>query len=121
MSLAVIAGVGLLGGVGAIARFLLDGAVSSLTGRQFPWGTLAVNLSGALVLGILAGAAVQGDALRLVGTGLIGAFTTFSTWVFESHRLGEDDELGWGVANLGGALALGIAAVWLGRELGGAL
>ena len=121
MSLAVIAGVGLLGGVGAIARVLLDGAVSARAGRSFPWGTLAVNLSGALVLGILAGAAVQGDALRLAGTGLIGAFTTFSTWVFESHRLGEDGELRAGVVNLVGSLVLGIAAVWLGRQIGGLL
>ena len=120
MSVAVIVGVGLLGGVGAIARFLLDGAVSARVG-PFPWGTLAVNLSGALVLGILAGAAVQGDALRLAGTGLIGAFTTFSTWMFESHRLGEDGELRAGVVNLLASLALGIAAVWLGRQIGGLL
>ena len=121
MSLAVVLGVGVLGGAGAIARFLLDGWVSSLTGRRFPWGTLAVNLSGAFCLGVLTGAAVGEDALRLAGTGLIGAFTTFSTWVFESHRLGEDGELRWGVVNLLASLALGIAAVWLGRELGAVL
>jgi len=121
VSLAVVVGVGLLGGVGAIGRFVLDGAVSARAGRSFPWGTLAVNLSGALVLGILAGAAVHGDALRLAGTGLLGGFTTFSTWMFESHRLGEDGELRAGVANLLGSLALGIAAVWLGRQIGGLL
>jgi len=121
VSLAVVVGVGLLGGVGAIWRFVLYGAVSARAGRSFPWGTLAVNLSGALVLGILAGAAVHGDALRLAGTGLLGGFTTFSTWMFESHRLGEDGELRAGVANLLGSLALGIAAVWLGRQIGGLL
>jgi CrcB protein len=121
MSLAVVLGVGMLGGAGAIARFLLDGAVSSLSGRRFPWGTLAVNLTGALALGVLTGAAVGGDALRLAGTGLIGAFTTFSTWVFESHRLGEDGELRWGLVNLLASLALGIAAVWAGRQLGSRL
>ena len=121
MSLAVILGLGLLGGAGAIARFLLDGAVSSLTGRRFPWGTLAVNLSGAFALGVLAGAAVGGDALRLAGTGLLGAFTTFSTWAFESHRLGEDGELRSGLVNLLASLALGIAVVWLGRQIGAAL
>jgi fluoride exporter len=121
MSVAVVLGIGVLGGAGAIARFLLDGAVSARTGRRFPWGTLAVNLSGAFALGVLAGAVVSGDALRLEGIGFIGAFTTFSTWVFESHRLGEDGELGWGVVNLVGSLALGIAVVWLGRELGAAL
>jgi CrcB protein len=121
MSLAVVLGIGLLGGAGAIARFLLDGAVSSPRGRRFPWGTLAVNLTGALALGVLTGAAVGGDALRLAGTGLIGAFTTFSTWVFESHRLGEDGELRLGLVNLLASLALGIAAVWAGRQLGSVL
>ena len=121
MSLAVVLGVGVLGGAGAIARFLLDGSVSSLTDHLLPWGTLAVNLSGALALGVLTGAAVDGDALRLAGTGLLGAYTTFSTWVYESHRLGEDGELRWGVVNLMLSLALGIGAVWLGRELGAAL
>jgi CrcB protein len=117
----VVLGVGVLGGAGAIVRFMLDGMVSSMTGRRFPWGTLTVNLAGAFALGVLAGAAVTGDALRLAGTGLLGAFTTFSTWMFESHRLGEDGELAWGMANLLGSLALGIAVVWLGRELGAAL
>jgi len=117
----MLVGIGVLGGAGAIARFALDGAVASLTGRAFPWGTLAVNLVGALALGVLSGAALHGDALRLAGTGLLGAFTTFSTWVFESHRLGEDGELRFGVANLLGSLALGIVAVWIGRELGSLL
>jgi CrcB protein len=121
VSLAVVLGVGVLGGAGAIARFWLDSGVSSRTSRGFPWGTLAVNLSGAFALGVLAGAAVSGDALRLAGTGLLGAYTTFSTWLFESHRLGEDGELRWGVLNLLGSLALGVAAAWLGRELGAAL
>jgi CrcB protein len=121
VSAIVVLGIGVLGGVGAVARFLLDGAVSSLTGRQFPWGTLAINLSGSFALGVVAGAVITGDALRLEGTGFVAAFTTFSTWMFESHRLGEDGELVWGVANVVGSLALGIAAVWLGRELGAAL
>ena len=120
MSLAVIFGVGLLGGVGAIARFLLDGAVSARAGGAFPWGTLAVNLSGAFVLGFVTGK-LSGDAQLLVGTGLLGGYTTFSTWMFESHRLGEDGELRAAVVNLLASLALGIAAVWLGRQIGGLL
>ena len=116
MSLAVISGVGLLGGVGAIARFLLDGAVSARAGGAFPWGTLAVNLSGAFVLGFVTGK-LSGDAQLLVGTGLLGSYTTFSTWMFESHRLGEDGELRAGVVNLLGSIILGILAVWLGRTL----
>jgi CrcB protein len=121
VSAVVVLGVGVLGGAGAIARFLLDGAVAERAGRDFPFGTLAVNLSGAFVLGILVGAAVDGDAYRLAGTGLLGAFTTFSTWAFESHRLGEDGRLGAGAANFAVSLAGGVALAWLGRHLGGAL
>jgi len=121
MSGPVLLGVGLLGGVGAVARFALDGAVSERLGREFPYGTLVVNLLGAFVLGVLAGAAVHGDGYRLLATGLLGAFTTFSTWALESHRLGEDGRLRLGALNLTVSLALGLLAVWLGRHLGSAL
>jgi CrcB protein len=114
-------GLGALGGVGALARFLLDGAVAGRLGRSFPFGTLAVNISGAFGLGVLAGATLDGDAYRLLGTGLVGAYTTFSTWALESHRLGEDGQLRLGALNFAVSLVLGLAAVWLGRELGGVL
>jgi fluoride exporter len=121
VSALVVVGVGLLGGAGAIARFLLDGTVAARVAGSFPFGTLAVNLTGALALGVLHGAGVGGDAFRLVGTGLLGAYTTFSTWTLESHRLGEDGRLRLGLTNLLVSLALGLACVWLGDQLGGAL
>jgi CrcB protein len=121
VSALVLAGVGALGGVGAVARLLLDGAVSARAGRGFPWGTLAVNLSGAFALGVLVGAAVSGDALRLAATGFLGSFTTFSTWVLESHRAAEDGRLRLGAANLAVSLVLGVTLAWLGRLAGGAL
>jgi fluoride exporter len=121
MSVLVVLGVGILGGAGAIARFLLGGAVAGRLGRAFPYGTLAVNVLGSFVLGVLVGAALSGDAYRLVGSGLIGAFTTFSTWALESHRLGEDGRLRLGVLNFAVSLVLGVAAVWAGRRLGLAL
>ncbi len=121
MSAAVVLAVGVVGGLGAIARFLLDGAVSARVPSAFPWGTLAVNLSGAFLLGVLAGAAVGADAYRIAGTGFLGAFTTFSTWMLESHRLAEDGRWRLAAANLLGSLALGLLAVWLGRELGAML
>jgi CrcB protein len=117
----VILGVGLLGGAGAVARFVFDGAVASRLGRVFPYGTLAVNLSGALALGVLHGAGTGGDALRFVGTGLLGAYTTFSTWALESHRLGEDGRLRLGAANLAISLVLGVACAWLGDRIGARL
>ena len=121
MSLPVLIGLGLLGGAGAVGRFLLDGLVSRRAGREFPYGTLAVNVLGSLLLGVLAGAAVSGDAYRLSATGLIGAFTTFSTWTFESHRLGEDGRLRHGALNFAVSLLLGLGAAWLGRRIGGGL
>jgi CrcB protein len=118
VTLAVVAGIGFLGGLGAVARFLLDGAVSSQLGRAFPFGTLAVNLTGSFALGVLSGAAVGGDAVRLAGVGFLGAYTTFSTWALEAHRLGEDGRGRLGLANLLVSLALGLAFAWLGREVG---
>jgi CrcB protein len=116
VSLPLALGIGLFGAVGAIARFLLDGVVSARASSVFPWGTLVVNLTGAFVLGFVTGK-LSGDAQLLVGTGLLGGYTTFSTWMFESHRLGEDGVLLAGVVNLVGSLILGILAVWLGRTL----
>jgi fluoride exporter len=113
--------VGLVGGCGAIARFALDGAVAGRLGRGFPFGTLAVNVLGSFVLGALVGAALDADAYRVSGTGLIGAFTTFSTWALESHRLGEDGRLRLGVLNFVVSLVLGMSAAWVGRHLAGQL
>lgn len=121
MSLLAALGIGLIGGLGAVSRFLLDGAVAGRLGRSFPFGTLAVNVTGSLLLGVAAGASLGEDAYRVIGTGLIGAFTTFSTWAFESHRLGEDGQLRLGALNFALSLLLGVAAAWLGRKLGGAL
>ena len=115
MTVLVVIGVGLLGGAGAIARFLLDGFVAERAGSGFPWGTLAVNATGALALGLVA--SLDGDAYRLVATGLLGAYTTFSTWMLESQRLGEEGRLRRGALNVALSLAVGLAAVWLGRAL----
>jgi fluoride exporter len=112
-------GVGALGGLASIARFLLDGLVSANTGAQFPLGTLLVNLSGAVVLGVLAGALLHGDSYLLAGTAAIGSYTTFSTWMLESHRLAEDGRRWLLGANIALSLLLGLAAAALGRLLGG--
>jgi CrcB protein len=117
----LLVGIGLVGGVGAIGRLLLDGAVAARLARAFPYGTLTVNLTGTLALGVLVGAAVRGDALSLVGTGFLGAYTTFSTWTLESHRLAEDGEMRVSLLNLTLSLTLGLAFAWLGRTIGTAL
>jgi CrcB protein len=113
--------VGLLGGAGSIARFLVDGLVGERVGGEFPWGTLIVNLSGAALLGLLVGAAVSGNALVLAGTATLGSYTTLSTWMFEIHRLGQDDQLAIAAANLLGSLLVGFAALTLGHAIGAAL
>jgi fluoride exporter len=115
------AGVAVLGGLGALARWSLDGLVSARWGREFPLGTLAVNLTGAFLLGLLVGAGVQGRALLLAGTATLGSYTTFSTWMFESHRLGEDGEHRLAVANLAVSLAAGLLAALTGQAVGAAL
>ena len=118
MRVLVWAGVALLGGVGALLRFGLDGFVAErAAGSEFPWGTFAVNISGSFVLGVLAGASLHGDALRLAGTATLGSYTTFSTWMLEAHRLGEDGSLALAVLNIVLSLMVGVGAVVLGRAI----
>jgi CrcB protein len=112
-------GIALLGGVGALARFTVDGILSGRFGRGFPVGTLVVNLSGALVLGLLVGLSLKGDVLALAGTATLGSYTTFSTWMFETHRLAEDNELGPALVNVFLSLALGVGAAAIGSFAGG--
>lgn len=121
MTLLALIGAGLLGGLGSVARVLVDDGVMSRARRAFPVGILVVNVSGSLALGVLVGAGVDGDALRLAGVGLLGGYTTFSTWMLDSRRLAGDGLRGRAVANVLLSLAAGLAAVWLGRELGMAL
>jgi fluoride exporter len=118
VSAAIWLGVAALGSLGALARFLVDGWISARTRRGLPLGTLAVNASGALLLGLVAGVALTGDALLLVGAATIGSYTTFSTWMFETHRLGEEGQVREAVANVLVSVILGVAAVALGRAIG---
>lgn len=118
-SIALWIGVGAVGGLGALARFLLDSLVSSASATRFPAGTLAVNLSGTVLLGLLAGLALHGDAYLLAGTAAIGSYTTFSTWLFESHRLAEEGMAWMAWLNLLGGLLAGVGAAELGRLIGG--
>lgn len=121
MSAAVWLGIALLGGAGALLRFRLDALVQLRLADELPVGTLAVNLLGTFVLGILTGLSVTGDGLLLAGTGLLGSFTTFSTWMLETERLAEEGEGRLALANVGVALGAGLATAILGRLLGAAL
>ncbi len=121
MSAAAWIGVALLGGAAALARFLLDAAISERLAGPFPAGTLAVNLSGAVLLGLVAGAALHGTALTIVAGGGLGSYTTFSTWMLESHRLGGLGDARGLWLNLVLSLLAGLAAVALGHWLGALL
>jgi CrcB protein len=114
-TLAIAAG----GAVGAVLRFWVSNGVYGLLGRTFPYGTLAVNVLGSLVMGLLyvllldklaLGPAVRAALL----VGLLGAFTTFSTFSIETLNLMEEGELLKAVLNVGLSVVLCLAAAWLG-------
>jgi CrcB protein len=113
--------VALVGGAAAVARYVLDSTLSARTDTPFPIGTFAVNISGALVLGLLNGLALTTEALLIAGTATIGSYTTFSTWMLETQRLVEDAEVPTAVANLVLSILAGVAAAALGRWIGGRL
>ncbi|MGN6257800.1 MAG: fluoride efflux transporter CrcB [Solirubrobacterales bacterium] len=118
MSWIVWVGVALLGGCGALARFGLTLLVADRLHPHFPAGTLAVNVSGAFLLGLLAGAAVEGDARLLLGTGAIGAYTTFSTWMIETQRIEEAGKRRIAITNIVLSIVLGLSAAALGHAIG---
>lgn len=118
MSALLWAGIAALGAGGALLRFLVDGIVTRRVGRDLPFGTLIVNVSGALVFGLLVGLGFSGTRLLLAGTATIGSYTTFSTWMFETQRLVEDGEFAGASANVLVSVAVGLGAAALGRLLG---
>ncbi|MEU0227214.1 fluoride efflux transporter CrcB [Streptomyces sp. NPDC006284] len=110
--------------VGAPLRYLTDLAVRSRY-ADFPWGTLVVNVVGSLVLGLLTGAALAGAAgprlQLLLGTGLCGALTTYSTFSWETLRLAETGARPRAVANVVVSVAAGLGAAYAGVTLADAL
>lgn len=111
--------------VGAPLRYLTDRAVQSRHDTVFPWGTFTVNVSGCLVLGLLTGAVAAGAASSsvqlLIGTGLCGALTTYSTFSYETLRLAEDGARFYAAANVVASVVAGLGAVFLGVTLAEAL
>lgn len=115
MNAAVWAAVMFIGGLGAVARFVVDRTVARRVGGPFPIGTLTVNVSGSLLLGFISGLVLSHTAALLAGTAFTGAFTTFSTWMFETQRLAEELQIKAALANLVVSLILGLAAAALGQ------
>jgi CrcB protein len=118
VSVLVWAAVVVIGGAGSVLRFLVDGLVSSAAGRDFPFGTMVINISGAAVLGLLAGLALGDTQALLAGTAAVGSYTTFSTWMLETQRLTEERQHRKAILNVAVSLALGVAGAALGRLIG---
>jgi CrcB protein len=119
MSPLLFLGAALAGGVGAVLRYLADLGVARLAGRRFPWGIFLVNLTGSFALGLVT-AALPEHAFVL-GAGLLGGYTTFSTAMLDTVVLWREGEGRAAAVNAIGMLALGLIAAGLGLALGSAL
>ncbi len=121
-TLALAGMIGLAGALGALARYLLGRFIAERAGAQFPLGTLCINITGALVIGLLF--ALTGRHLltpviqSIFATGFLGGYTTFSTMSWEAVQLARGGSTRRSVLYLGGNVALGLCAVWLGLMLG---
>jgi len=115
--------IGLGGFAGAIARYVVDGAVAERVNSDFPLGTLVINASGSLLLGLLFAMSTERAVLPAeirgpILIGFIGAYTTFSTFMLESWRLVETGAIGLAVLNLAGSTAMGLVAMVAGLAIG---
>jgi CrcB protein len=112
------------GAVGAPARYVVERAARR-AGQTFPWGTFLVNLTGSFAIGLVAGAALthglSGDARTIVGTGFLGAYTTFSTYTYEIVRCVEDGQPATGVTYAVTSLVLGVGLAAAGLAVTGVL
>ena len=121
-----IIGVGLAGAIGALSRYGVEGFVSERFPGSFPAGTFVINVTGSFVLGflfvLLTERVAASPALRTSLTvGFVGAYTTFSTFSFETLRLIEDGALRTAAVNVVATLVLGLLAVWAGMTIGRAI
>jgi CrcB protein len=115
--------VAVFGAAGAVSRYALDGWIGNSTRGQFPWGTFAINVIGSFALGVLVALTTERllphPGWRVaVGIGFLGAFTTFSTYAYETVRLAEDGTIGLALANAIGMVVVGLAAAALGLAVG---
>lgn len=107
------------GALGAVARFVVSNGVYRLLGREFPWGTLAVNVTGSLLMGalfvvFLERSTASAELRAAVLIGFLGAFTTFSTFSLETLALLEQGQLVRALLNVAGSVCLCLGACWAG-------
>ncbi len=115
--------IGVGGAVGTVARYLVSGLIQRLNGSDFPWGTVGVNVIGCFLFGIIwtlaeARLVISGETRLVVLTGFIGAFTTFSTLVFETEEMLRDSQWELAIMNAGGQTAAGLVSLFLGLAVG---
>lgn len=118
--------IGIGGFAGAIARFWLGGYVSNRMGTRFPWGTFVINISGSFVIGLIVTVLAERTHWSpnwryLVPIGFIGAYTTFSTFEFETFQSLQDGQWLMAALNVGLSVVLGFIAVWCGVIAGRAI
>lgn len=118
-----LAWLALAGAAGTLCRYGLDGLAQNLCGTALPWGTLAVNVLGSFLFGLVWPLAedrlvISGETRFIILTGFMGAFTTFSTFAFETHEQLRDSELLLALGNIALQIVLGLAFVSLGMGLG---
>jgi CrcB protein len=122
MSAIAFVALSVAGGVGAVLRFVVDGVTRSRLRSRYPFGTTLINVSGSLVLGLLTGLALHGAItsvwVLILGTGLMGGYTTFSTASFETVRLLQDREYVQALMNGLGMLVSAVLAALLGLWIG---
>lgn len=108
--------------IGGVARYLIGGWLASLLGPDFPWGTVFVNVTGSFVIGVVLvlvqGGALPAGARPFVAVGILGGYTTFSTYSYETLELMTDGNYGVAVINVFVQLVLGLIGVYLGVVLG---
>jgi CrcB protein len=117
-----VAGLMIAGAAGAVLRYLVDRYVQGKVASDFPYGTLVINVSGSLVLGFLTGSALHHGLsatwVTVLGTGLIGAYTTFSTFTYDSFRLLGSDGMATALTNILVSVVAGLGAAVAGIALG---
>ena len=108
-------------GLGAVARYLLDQFVGHRLSNEFPYGTLVINVSGSLLLGLVLGLAMHhgltNAATTVIGAGFAGGYTTLSTWAYETMVLAEEREYRQAAINVAASAGLGLAAAAAGFAL----
>lgn len=113
--------VALAAALGAIARYLLDRVVQQRHSSVMPWGTFTINITGAFLLGLVTGLqlhhGLSHNTLAILGTGLLGGYTTWSTFIWESFALTEQGALRGAIVNVAGSMAVGLAAAAAGLGL----